>query len=220
MVSPLRAFSASPRMSPSEAPQSDEPYCSTACFSSAIWRALTEKLGFFERSKPITIASSFWPDLEAVRTLLVAVAAEVGALDEAGRTVVAGLHFEPAVAHFEHGHGDHVVLLQAAAARPGAVRRRRRGRALLELLHAQADALLLDIDVEHDRLHFLALAVQRQRVLARDAPGDVGHVDHAVDVAGEADEQAELGGVLDFALDVAPIGCFSAKASHGLAVPA
>ena len=42
-----------------------------------------------------------------------------------------------------------------------------------------------------------------ERFLARDAPGDVGHVDHAVDVAVEADEQAELGGVLDLALDLA-----------------
>jgi len=32
-------------------------------------------------------------------------------------------------------------------------------------------------------------------------PGDVRHVDHAVDVAGQADEQAELGRVLDLALD-------------------
>src|SRR3546814_977012 len=29
----LPAFSASPRMSPSDAPESDEPYCATACFS-------------------------------------------------------------------------------------------------------------------------------------------------------------------------------------------
>jgi hypothetical protein len=28
-------LSASPKMSPSDAPESDEPYCSTACFSSA-----------------------------------------------------------------------------------------------------------------------------------------------------------------------------------------
>src|SRR5438270_2159393 len=54
------SLSAAPRMSPSEAPESDEPYCATACFSSAICRAFTEKLGFFERSNPITIASSFW----------------------------------------------------------------------------------------------------------------------------------------------------------------
>jgi hypothetical protein len=45
----------------------------------------------------------------------------------------------------------------------------------------------------------LALAVQRQRVFARDAPGDVRHVNHAVHVAIEADEQTEFGRVLDFA---------------------
>ena len=73
--------------------------------------------------------------------------------------------------------------------------------AALELLHAEADALLLDVDVEHLRLDRLALAVKLQRLLARHAPGDVRHVDHAVDVALEADEQAELGRVLDFALD-------------------
>src|SRR6185437_12927899 len=48
------SFSASPRMSPSDAPESDEPYWATACFSSAIWSALIEKFGFFERSKPVT----------------------------------------------------------------------------------------------------------------------------------------------------------------------
>ena len=84
---------------------------------------------------------------------------------------------------------------------------RRRGAALgdpaaLELLHAERDPLLLDVDVEHDRLHHLALAVEVQRLLAGHAPGDVGHVDHAVDVAVEADEQAELGRVLDLALDL------------------
>ena len=41
-----------------------------------------------------------------------------------------------------------------------------------------------------------------ERFLAGHAPGDVGHVDHAVDVAVEADEQAELGRVLDLALDL------------------
>ncbi|MFT7523183.1 MAG: hypothetical protein ACI92A_001040 [Candidatus Paceibacteria bacterium] len=36
-------FSAAPRISPSEAPESDDPYCSTASFSSAISRALIER---------------------------------------------------------------------------------------------------------------------------------------------------------------------------------
>src|SRR6202012_231119 len=36
---------------------------------------------------------------------------------------------------------------------------------------------------------------------ARDGPVEVAQVHHAVDVVVQADEQAELGGVLDFALD-------------------
>src|SRR5690606_39343379 len=38
----------------------------------------------------------FLARLEAVRTLLVTVAAEIGALDEAGRPVITNLHLEPA----------------------------------------------------------------------------------------------------------------------------
>ena len=43
--------------------------------------------------------------------------------------------------------------------------------------------------------------MQVERVLARNTPCDVGHVDHAVDVVVEADEQTEFGRVLDFAFD-------------------
>src|SRR3546814_9908575 len=89
------------------------------------------------------------------------------------------------VADFEDGDGDRLVLLQRARTSAGADG----GRALLKLLDAQADAFLLDIDVEDDDLHRLALAVEMQGFLARDAPGDVRHVNHAVDVAGQADEQ-------------------------------
>lgn len=39
---PPRFLSAAPRMSPSEAPESDDPYCATASFSSAISRALID----------------------------------------------------------------------------------------------------------------------------------------------------------------------------------
>ena len=41
----------------------------------------------------------FLADLEAFRALLVAVAAEIGALDEAGRAIVANLDLEPTVAN-------------------------------------------------------------------------------------------------------------------------
>ena len=70
-----------------------------------------------------------------------------------------------------------------------------------DLLDAERDALLLDVDVEHLRLDLVAAIVVLDRLLARTVPVEVGEVDHAVDVAVEADEQAELGLVLDLALD-------------------
>ena len=39
---PVRFLRAAPRMSPREAPESEEPYCATASFSSLISRALIE----------------------------------------------------------------------------------------------------------------------------------------------------------------------------------
>src|SRR5688500_9636085 len=147
--------------------------------------------------------------LEALGSLLVAVAAEVGALDDAGRAVVTDLHFQPAVADLEHGHGDRLALVDAAFA----AGRRRSDPAALELLHAERNALLLDIDVEHDGFDRLALVMKRQGFLAGRAPGDVRHVDHAVDVAVETDEQAELGRILDLALD---LGADRVRSREGL----
>ena len=162
---------------------------------------LDREVGLFRTVEPGNHGVELLADLEAVGALFVAVAAKVGALDEAGRAIVASLHFKAAIAHFEHGDGDDLAFLSPRC--PSRLQRRRRRSALFKLLHAERDALLLDIDVEHDGRDLLALAVQRQRVLARDAPGDVRHVDHAIDVAVEADEQAEFGGVLDFAFDLA-----------------
>src|SRR3546814_3805598 len=72
-------------------------------------------------------------------------------------------------------------------------------RTLFKLLHAQRNALLLDIDVENDCLDDFTLAMEVKRVFAGDSPCDVRHVDHAIDVAVETNEQAEFSGVLDFA---------------------
>src|SRR3546814_19641735 len=101
-------------------------------------------------------------DLEAFRTLLVAVAAEIGALDEAGRAVLARLHFEARIADFEHGDGDDRALVHLAA---GCRRAADRGGAAPELLHADPDALLLSIDREPDRFHGLPLALPVDRLL-------------------------------------------------------
>ena len=67
-------------------------------------------------------------------------------------------------------------------------------------------------------LDHVALGVLRDGFFARRVPVDVGEVDHAVDVRAEADEQAELGDVPDFAFDVGPTGCSATKASHGLSM--
>src|SRR3546814_9119598 len=66
---------------------------------------------------------------------------------------------------------------------------------------AQRNALLLDIDVENDCLDDFTLAMEVKRVFAGDSTCDVRHVDHAIDVAVETNEQAEFSGVLDFAFD-------------------
>src|SRR5476649_2299115 len=65
-------------------------------------------------------------------------------------------------------------------------------------------AKVLDVDVEHLRLDDLALFVCGHRGLAGVVPGQVGHMDHAVDVRGQTDEQAEFRDVADFALDLGP----------------
>src|SRR5690606_33351098 len=111
-------------------------------------------------------------DLEAVRTLFVAVAAEVRALDEGGGAVLADLHLDAAVADLDDRRGDRLALLHLAGAH------RRADTAAAQLLDAERDALLLHVDVEHHGLDALALVILGQRLLARHAPGDVGHVDH------------------------------------------
>ena len=53
-------------------------------------------------------------NLETVGALLVTITAKVGALDEAGCSVLTGLHFEAAIADFEHRHGRDGILGKAA----------------------------------------------------------------------------------------------------------
>ena len=50
-------------------------------------------------------------------------------------------------------------------------------------------------------LDLVALLVLLDHLLARPLPVEIGQMDHAVDVAVEAEEQAELGLVLDLAFD-------------------
>src|SRR3569833_2136379 len=131
---------------------------------------------------------------EALRALVVAVAAQIGAADERRHLRIRAAHFDAAIVDLGDGAGHDRALLEAVA-----------GRVLLvaggELLDAERNTLLLDIDVEHLGLDDIATVVLVERLLARLLPVEVGEVNHAVHVAVETDEQTELGLVLDLALD-------------------
>src|SRR3569623_3075 len=133
-------------------------------------------------------------DGEALGALLRAVAGEIVALDEGHQVGADDLDVDTGFLDVGHFAGDDRALLPFASSA-------RRHRIAGELLDAERDALLLDIDVENLRLHHVALLVLLDHLLARTLPVEVGQVDNAVDVAVEAEEQAELGLVLDLAFD-------------------
>ena len=136
-------------------------------------------------------------NLKAIRTLLVTVTAQVGALDEASCAIFACLYFKSAIAHFKNGHGGGATLLQAACRSSAGCR----WGTLFKLLDAKRNALFLGVDVENDCLDGFALAMKVQGLFAGDAPCDVGHVDHAVNVTVETNEQTKFGRILDFAFN-------------------
>ena len=135
-------------MSPSEAPESDEPYCSTASFSSAISRALIDRpslrvLESIDHHAGVDMVALG----EALGPLLGAVAAEVRPADEGLHPVV--LHLDAAVLDRGDGDGDDVAPLHAGD---------RVGEGIaLDRLDRQRDALLLDVDVGDHRLDDVAL---------------------------------------------------------------
>src|SRR5450631_1380238 len=131
-------------------------------------------------------------DGETLGTLIGALARQFGPLDEGGEVGAGDPDLDAAFLHFEHFAGHDRALLDVA---------RLGERIALELLDAERDALLLDIDIEHDGLDHVALLEVVDHLLARKLPVEVGQVDHAVDIALEPEEQAELGLVLDLAFD-------------------
>ena len=182
-------------MSPSEAPESEEPYWATAAFSSAISSALIDTWILRDAlSIWITLASTFSPTAKRSGRCSERSRARSLRLDEGGDIGAGDLDLDAVLLNLHHLAGDRVALLDALDLLH---------RVAGDLLDAERDALLLDVDVEHDSLDQVALLVVLDRFLARAAPVEVGKVDHAVDVALEADEQAEFGDVLDLALDLA-----------------
>src|SRR5262245_19004186 len=132
------------------------------------------------------------PDRETLRPLLAAVACQLGALDEGGEVGADDLHVDARLLHLDDLGGHDRAFLDIAVGLHGVAR---------ELLDAERNALLLDVDVEHLGLDPVALLVLLDHLLARPLPVEVGEMDHAVDVTVEAEEQPELGLVLNLALD-------------------
>src|SRR5437588_190862 len=131
-------------------------------------------------------------DGETLGALIGALSRQFGPLDEGGEVGAGDLNLDAGFLHFEHFAGHDRALLDVA---------RLGERIALELLDAQRDALLLDIDIEHHGLDHVALLEVVDHLLARKLPVEIGQMDHAVDVALEPQEQAELGLVLDLAFD-------------------
>ena len=195
---PVLAFSAffiaAPRMSPRDAPLSDEPNSAIACLSSSVSRALIDSdTRRWARSTVMILASTFSPTAKTVGALLRTLTRQVGALDEAGDLAV-DQHFDAAIGDRRNRGGDDRALAQAAEL----VLQRIAARYLLD---AKSDAFLLDVDLQNLCLDQIALLEGLERFLAFHLPRDVGQVHHAVDVTGQAHEQAEFGDVLDLAFD-------------------
>ena len=103
-------------MSPSEAPESAEPYWAMASFSSAISSALidTETLRAL-RSNRVMRASTFCADREALGPLVVAGRArEFVALDKGREVGADDLDVDTALLHVDHLAGDDRALAQVA----------------------------------------------------------------------------------------------------------
>src|SRR6202167_5609862 len=129
-------------------------------------------------------------DGETLGALIGTLARQLRPLDEGGEVGTGDPDVDAAFLHFEHFAGHDRPLLDVA---------RLGERIALELLDAERDALLLDIDIEHHGLDHVALLEVVDHLLARKLPVEIGQMDHAVDVALESEEQAELGLVFDLA---------------------
>src|SRR5262249_57880888 len=73
-----------------------------------------------------------------------------------------------------------------------------------QLLDAERDALVVDVDAEHHGLDVLALLEELGGVFDLLRPVEVGDVHQAVDALLHLDEQAEVGDALDLALQSRP----------------
>src|SRR5690606_38979632 len=137
---------------------------------------------------------------ETLRTLIVTIAGEVSTTDEGSDFAVSDAHFDAAFVDFDDFGGHDRVLADAAGL--AACNCTRFGQIISsELLDAERDTLLLDVNVENLGLDDVATVVVVESDFTGLLPVEVGEVNHAVHIAFEANEQAEFGLVLDFAFD-------------------
>src|SRR4051812_31685199 len=119
-------------------------------------------------------------DRETLGALIATLARQLRALDEGGEVGARYLDLDAAFLHLQHFAGHDRALLDVAGLCE---------RIAFELLDAERDALLLDIDIEHDGFHHVALLEVVDHLLTRQLPVEVGQMHHAIDVAFEPEEQ-------------------------------
>src|SRR5262249_15946030 len=136
-------------------------------------------------------------NIEALGPLFGTVARQVRTLDEGRDVRVGELYVDAVVVHPQHLTGDLAALPQLADGIQWVT---------ADLFDAEADALLLRIDVEHHGFDRIAFLVVFDGLVTRPVPVEVRKVHHAVHAAVEADEQAELGDVADRPLHLRSLG--------------
>ena len=115
----LALLSAAPRMSPSEAPESDEPYCATAAFSSAISSALIETVTLrLLGSIWVTVASTFSPTAKRSGRCSERSRARSARLMKVGHLGAGDLHIEAVLLDGRDFAGDGIALLDAGRSAP------------------------------------------------------------------------------------------------------
>ena len=73
-------------------------------------------------------------------------------------------------------------------------------RIIIQLLDAEADAFLLDIDGQHFDLNVVTLVVALNGSFAGQCPIDIGQMDHPEHFARQFDEESKFSDILDLAL--------------------
>ena len=186
-------------MSPSEAPESEEPNWAIASFSSATSSALIDNVTRRAlRSNWVTRASSLSPTEKRSGRWSARVACELGAADEGAEISIDDLDVDAGILHFHDLAGHDLTL--ADLTRIGEGNRRRAA-----LMPSEMRSLSTSTSSTWARTMSPFLN-SSMTCSPGTVPVEIRQVDHAVDIAFETDEQTEFGLVLDLALDLGTDG--------------